>query len=517
MKEYLLALITKFDLTKASLDVYYSKTGGLFRPHYDRLISALRELITSKSLPRAYEDNVVHPLINFLLEELSEDEFNKIFSTHLEDLIDERQKNIQYYLPILAEALLQRDYESRYDKPAFKDLLAFQAIVNTIYAIAVNHMPTPVPPLVAWNRIKKGPFTIPEEKIQNTFQKISIGVVCLPPEYRTRGLFAWSVMGHEVAGHHLIQSKSEFLDELVQTVKRAIQKRLKQSLEEEKIRCRQVHIDCLLEYWIMPKRVEEVASDILGVLSTGPSIALGTIGYFRGLSENGLLKVTGPFETRKRRPVLHIYSEGQAKTDLRLKHVSGKVKFEKPQGTLGSVGEEKIQYQAYKILSDEHPIEALRPFLMARALSQSSLPDKLKRPWIDLITGEVISKEFAKEKNITIVKINPDTFPPEREEIVIPFQVAHRSIELIADAITTTNFQSLGNNKITEIFNWTRNDEMFVESVRDSYKNNKKLPAKALSNHIVAAAVIEGCSSGADLGDLFKRMKRYLAEVAQKT
>ncbi len=67
------------------------------------------------------------------------------------------------------------------------------------------------------------------------------------------------------------------------------------------------------------------------------------------------------------------------------------------------------------------------------------------------------------------------------------------------------------------IFNWNSNDESLVESVRDCYNKHKKLPAKASSNHIVAAAVIEGCSSTADLGNLFKHMKQYLAELSQKT
>ncbi len=479
---------------------------------------ALSELQESQALPDAYKDNVVHRLINCLIHHLQKDQFDKIFSTHPEDLSEEKEKNIHFCLPILVEALLQRGYESRYDRPAFEDLLAFQGIINTIYNIAIDHMAIPTPPLVAWNKKHKGPFTITEEKIQKTFEeyaeKISVGVVCLPPKYRTRGLFAWSVMGHEVAGHHLIQSKVGLLDELTKSVKAAIENKLEPRLKKEGITYKEEHLACLKEYWSMPKRVEELASDILGVLSTGPSIAIGIIGYLRGQSQDRLLKTAGPFETKKRRPVLHVFYESEI--DLQIKSVSKKMKIKKPQGILGEINGKKVQYKAYKIFSDEHPIEALRPFLMAETVNQTALDKKSKTQWIKLITDEITSKEFSKKPSISIIKQNRESFPPEREEIVIPFDVARLSTEVIANAITTRKFNALGKKKLTEIFNWSSSDEALVESVRSSYKNNKPIPGSASSNHIVAAAVIEASIANADIGNLFRIMKQCLVQTLQK-
>ncbi len=503
-----MAFISNFSLTNATLDVYYSKTGGLFRPNYEHLISELTELTVLASLSEYDRHNVVHPLLKYLLD-LKEERFREIFSKHLDDLTRTTHKRIQSYLPLIAEALLQRNHEKHYDKSAFDDLLAFQAIVNDIYKIAINHMSTTIPPLVTWSRKHEGPFTIHESDIKKTFN-IGIGVVCLPPEYRTRGLFAWSVMGHEVTGHNLINSKPGFLQRLTAIVKEGIKDRLTHKLERENIDISQKHLQYLSDYWSMPQRIEELASDVLGILSTGPSLALGTIGYFRGVSQDFLLKTTGPFDADNRERLLDLYV---LEKPIRLRDISSKVKFEKPKGVLGKNEENlKVEYESYK--PNKHPIEVLRPFAMAEAIKHTFLDEDSKNAWIQLIIDEIVSKEFSQEKDIKIIKVKRKHFPPQKKEVTIPFKVASLSAEAVAEIITTAKFQELGDQKITDVFNWSMDDERLVDLIRNSYQDNiSNLPSETSSKHIVAAAVIEASTSNANVEFLFQAMKKYLIKL----
>ena len=385
------------DLSYAVSDVYYSQRGGLFRADYDYILGELRKLQASQRLSQSYQDNVVEPLINYLIYQLPKYRFDCIFLTHKEDLDDPLDKNIKSVLPILLEALLQRNYERVYYRSAFEDLLAFQSIIDTIYDLAIHQqepVSAPMPPLVAWVRERKGPFTFTAAKIVDKLQ-IPVGVVCLPPEYRGGGLLAWSVMGHEVAGHNFIQSKAGMLDELTAKVKEGIEIKLTFRLTKNKMAFKQKDVKLLSEYWSLSQRVEELASDLLGVLSTGPALAIGCIGYFRGMSEDGLLKTVGPFESQKKRDVLHIQG---SQIDFYVKDLSEKVEIKESQGKLGNTEEGEIQYKAYKVLSSPHPIQVLRPFAMIEAIRQTHLDDSSKDMWANLIDREVISKEFAIEK-----------------------------------------------------------------------------------------------------------------------
>ncbi len=504
--------IQNMDLTYATSDIYYSQKGGLFRANYFHLLEELQMLQNSHYLDQSYLDNVVQPFLDYLLYQLKEERFNRIFSTHAEDL-DPADKSIQYFLPILAEALLQRNFENRYYRSAFEDLLAFQAIVDRIFDLAIKyHTSAPMPPLVAWSQKRKGPFTITAAQIDEKIQ-IPIGVVCLPPEYRNGGLFAWSVMGHEVAGHNFIQNKPNFLNELTKTVKGSLEKKLTFSLERQKVSFTAEQIQYLSQYWSMSQRVEEIASDILGILSTGPSLAIGCIGYFRGMSKDGSLKRSGPFEAKKQRSIIHIEGGG---VDLQIKDLSKKVEINDPQGVIGkNLAGEELRYRAYKIPSGAHPIESLRPFAMIGAIQQTDLNDPSKEGWIELIKKELNSKEFLKEKTVRIVAINTQVFPHQKTDTVIPLEIARPSAEIVGNILCTTKFQSLGGRNICQIFNWSMKDEAYVDLVRQSFKKGQ-LPGDVSASHIVAAAVMEASIAGADIEHLFRKMKEYLNEVRRQ-
>lgn len=150
-----MSLIPNMDLSYAISDVYYSQTGGLFKADYDKLLQDLQNLQNSPNLDSFYKNSVLEPFINHLMYNLLKEQFDHIFSTHKEDLASSSEKNVKILLPILAEALLQRNYEQKYYKSAFNDLIAFQSIVNTIYQLAAETISSPVAPLVVWSSEKK--------------------------------------------------------------------------------------------------------------------------------------------------------------------------------------------------------------------------------------------------------------------------------------------------------------------------------------------------------------------------
>ncbi|MED1794158.1 hypothetical protein P4V54_15865 [Brevibacillus nitrificans] len=93
---------------------------------------------------------------------------------------------------------------------------------------------------------------------------------------------AWSALGHETAGHDILHADKGLLAELQHHVYDALADELSHST--------------LANYWAL--RIDETASDVLGILNTGPAAGIGLIGYFRGLNKayTGVptLRNTGP-------------------------------------------------------------------------------------------------------------------------------------------------------------------------------------------------------------------------------
>lgn len=491
-----------FDLSRATSDIYYTHHGGLFRADYDHLLKELLKLADSSNLSSYYRDNVVKPFIDYLMSQLQKDPFDRIFSHHLEDLEDD-EKKIKLRLPILAEALLQRNFEGAYYQAAFDDLCAFQAIINEISELArKNNISALVAPLVSWDKSSNGPCAITASKISEIIPGLP-GVVSLPPHYRNGGLLAWSVMGHEVAGHHFLQSKPDLLEALSQKIK-----------SESERKFRGPNAQLLSEYWSIIPRVDEIASDILGVLSTGPSFALGCIGYFRGMKRNGLIGVKGPFEAQKKKHALRIK---KGTTTIELKNLSKKVVFSVAQGVLGKQNDEDTSFEFYKFRSDPHPISILRVFAMIEAINALNLNKTKKDLWKKDINDQIESFELKDLKIVKIIKMNTDHFPPSEETIEISLDEARKSAELVANTIANVRLSELGNNSLKQIFNWCDKDEKLVNEISEKCFLNQlqSLPKKASARHIVAAAVVRSSAKNADIGRNFEAMKKYLAPLAR--
>jgi hypothetical protein len=123
-----------------------------------------------------------------------------------------------------------------------------------------------VPPLVKWGNPDFGPYTWPVDTAK--MFDVGAGIVSLPPAHARRGLLAWGALGHETAGHDILHADIGLDEELTAAVFDALND---QNLGRG-----------LARYWA--RRIDETASDVLGILNMGPAAGIGLIGYFRGLN-----------------------------------------------------------------------------------------------------------------------------------------------------------------------------------------------------------------------------------------
>jgi len=123
-----------------------------------------------------------------------------------------------------------------------------------------------IPPLVKWGRPDFGPYTLPVDAVRSVGAKAA--VVSLPPAAARRGLLAWAALGHETAGHDVLGADTGLRAELAAAVRGAVQ--------------RAGVAKGLPGYWA--DRIDETASDVLGILNMGPAAGAGVVGYFRALN-----------------------------------------------------------------------------------------------------------------------------------------------------------------------------------------------------------------------------------------
>ncbi|WP_242392775.1 hypothetical protein [Anaeromyxobacter oryzisoli] len=123
-----------------------------------------------------------------------------------------------------------------------------------------------VPPLVKWGSAADGPYTWPVAATAS-FQ-VQAPIVSLPAPNARAGLLAWSTVAHETAGHDLLAADDGLHDELAKAVR-------------EEVAAAKLG-RAIADYWA--DRLDETASDVMGVLNMGPAAAAGLIGYFRALN-----------------------------------------------------------------------------------------------------------------------------------------------------------------------------------------------------------------------------------------
>lgn len=216
-------------------------------------------------LPPVYREAVYKPFVE-KLNELGQSSFNQIL------LSDPGREQTAGLMMDIAHAILQNG-ELYNDK----ETDAFEEVVSDLYdgflsAQDRRGIKSPdriiVPPLVKWGNPDFGPYTWPFDATSQAFN-VDAAIVNLPPSNAKMGILAWAALGHETAGHDILHADKGLEEELSMQLQAELKKK---------------NIGFGLdEYW--SARIDETASDVMGILNMGPAAGIGLIGYFRGLNE----------------------------------------------------------------------------------------------------------------------------------------------------------------------------------------------------------------------------------------
>jgi len=258
----------------ASLAIRDRDPGPPDPTRFDDLMTRLAE--ARHHLAPIYQQGMFEPFVA-TLSALGETEFTRILSS---DVNNDRAGRL---MMDIAQALLQPAEAVQHDS-----LRAFQELVSDLYdgfLSAEDRRGVKPPdrsvtaPLVKYGEPRSGPYTWPIEATSSFRVRGTTGpnsaVVSLPPSSGRRGLMAWSSIGHETAGHDILGADRDLKSELSESVASALTASGLRSLAS---------------YW--SERIDETASDVMGILNMGPAAGIGLIAFFRGF--DGLLRSDGP-------------------------------------------------------------------------------------------------------------------------------------------------------------------------------------------------------------------------------
>ena len=214
-------------------------------------------------LPMAYRAAMGEPLLR-ALDGMGSGGFARILA------MDPGREGAARLLLDLAQAVLQRGegYQAR-------ATAAFQEVVSDLYdgflsaedrrgVKPPDHGVTP--PLIRWGPTETGPYTWPATA--TAAFDVKAAVVSLPAANAGGGLLAWPALAHETAGHDILEADDGLREELARAVSKQV---LAAKMDP-----------AVAGYW--SERIDEAASDVLGVLNMGPAAAVGLVGYFRALN-----------------------------------------------------------------------------------------------------------------------------------------------------------------------------------------------------------------------------------------
>jgi len=214
-------------------------------------------------LPPLYRKIDVEPYIR-TLDELGETGFVSIL------LRDPTKQRVAGIMLDIAQAILQKG--EKYKEIAID---AFEEVVSDLYdgflsaedRRGVNPPDKEtIPPLVKFSNYRAGPYTYPVNA--TSIFGCQTGIVSLPPSHTRLALIGWAALGHETCGHDILHADTGMFGELITAVQTG--------LEQQGIK------DGLPEYW--STRIDETASDCLGILNMGPMAGMAVLGYFRALN-----------------------------------------------------------------------------------------------------------------------------------------------------------------------------------------------------------------------------------------
>lgn len=378
--------------------------------------------LEATSVPKAYMTAVVRPFQK-LFENLGYEKVKQLMSDDPQLKI-ENKNALKNLIPEVAEAILQRNHEEavlianktlfEQGKPEIKtpyhDLLAFQAVVDSIYFSIFSRselkIMTPLPPIAKWGKAEKGPYTYP---ISSTHKvaKLYAGIVNLPVGHQNGGILAWSSLGHEIGGHNFLRANSNIIKELGSAICESVLEVKDQSLKNKDKK------NDLATFW--KSCAEEMACDILGVLNIGPIAILGFLGHLKGIRKKGKLRTSKTHPHQDKARTMKISGE---KTELNILDVPKSINFPKRENLIGKSSQEgsNLYIHTYFPKSEPHPIDLLRPYAMLAVLDY--LNPKIKEEWEERVLNELKNESDVNEITVECVssssfKILENKFPKE--------------------------------------------------------------------------------------------------------
>ena len=453
-----------YDLIKAQYEAYSANLNKISVPEcpkaYEDLQSEMQ--ISLEKFPKAYQDNYIMPFI---------DSLNKVGKRNVEGCLRAEGEDSDY--AIIAQPILQ---QSRNFEQVATD--AFQEVVSDLYDgflsredRANSGLPGHcVAPLIAWlpswlkgegKPVPTGPCTITSDVLNNSFG-IKTGIVYLPVQYSKNGLLLWAVIGHETAGHDILNASDGLRNELYANVR----EKLKQDL-------RLGETDPLVDYW--SSRIDEAASDVMGILNMGPAVAMALIGFLRA---------------------------SRAAFDKKTRY------------RLSSVG----------LKEDIHPADVLRVYMAAYVVGNlKSNPGEFSESKIINEADHDLDNfpELGKEIRINAMPKKGFTGVDDQSGIKIARDIAKQSAKAVADTIVKTPMRTLNSNSLGEIQNWYNEDEEKANGLIPNLTSIRPIPdidsEVIYAAHVVAAAIYAALTeNNMDINLVFKNMVTMLEFMHSK-
>lgn len=341
------------------------------------------------------------------------------------------------YLTAAVNAIVQRTHHAfRRETMAFEEVVAdvyhgFLSNVRRIGAWKPDH--TIHAPLVAWGPggpDYDGPYTYPAYPDEG----IRAGIVVLPWSHARHSLVGWAMLAHEAAGHDIVGARENLMAEIARNL------RNRGALEK----------DGLGRYFA--RYLEEIVSDIMGVLNMGPAAAVAMLAYFRGWNA-----ASG-------------YGRHLSRTQD----------------------------------DDHHPIEAVRPLVLAQAIPL--LGFRGADDWHRIVLS-MARHEYGKWLRIGRARISVDR--------------ATEAARTVAQTIATRPLNEMGRLTLAGIQNWQDYDEDIATRLRREIRGDIAIPKRYgrefYASHAVSAGVIESLRGRRSVEVVFQRTIEVLQRMRKGT
>lgn len=488
-----------------SMSVYFSCHNSLYKDDYEYLNQSLKKLaeLPNDFFTQGEYESILSPTI-VNLDKLGEEGFNQL-------LEDKKKASQTRYLKVLIDALLQRNF-SCYSKVAYKDLLAFQALVSSFHQEVLNCaisdlVQNTLFPIAVWGTT---PYTyFPKNLDEDIFGDLSqrqVTIVELPYSLSNTGIQAWSSIGHEAGGHHFLRSVPGLIRELAKKLE--IELKQEQGINE--------HFPTYFSSCI-----EELASDVLGVLNMGPAFGIGLAMYLRAKNTNDQFSKRGPLHSKKSTPsrTVRISSESLSE-DLLVEKVNSGIKWP-DSGNFGMIGEHPVNFEKVFIPVNKHPMDIFRVWGIMNVVALLDINEEAKKGYLESIK-EIIGDQFLEVSDLIFKKFfnGQDN---KAELIRIPLDECKKASEVAMRIIASLKLSSIKNSTLIDLFKWDNIDEKISSSISSQLsKRNKELirpgfvdQDKILSRHIVSASILKSVNIGNE-DKIFKKMKHWLRDEATK-